>query len=174
MSLVFDGQRDEVVPPHTKEVFDPATFGLVVNWLIAEIRDAGYQAVAASGHSGLVPAAAVSFALGVPLLAVRKEDERPKGDSRMVNGILPHGPVRYALIDDFVASGETVNRVHKYVQRAFPQAVMAGLLTYGVHPDSADYMRNNIERFCVWAEEGQPATELARGLRIHTRPRKDS
>jgi hypothetical protein len=67
------------------------------------------------------------------MLAVRKDDDSPKGDSRRVNGALPNTPCRYAFIDDLVSSGETLRRVHGSIGYAFPQAELAGLIMYRSH-----------------------------------------
>jgi len=122
--------RDVIAPPHTAEVFDPGSFPRTVEWLVCEVKRGKYDALAGSGHSGLLPMAAACYTLGIPMIAVRKNDERPKGSSSMVNGVLPHRPLRYAIVDDFVASGETVARIHHEVSKTFPQATLAGVLLY--------------------------------------------
>lgn len=165
--------RDVRAPAHTAEIFDPTTFATVVDWIVEQVKIGGYEALAGSGHSGLIPAAAACYKLGIPLLAVRKDDERPKGDSSRVNGILPHRPLRYALVDDFVASGETVNRVWQSVGQAFPNATLTGLILFRVRADTLNELgevsysyieanRDSVRRYTK-------SDEFAKSLRIHGR-----
>ncbi len=136
--------RDVRVPSHTEGVFDPDTFPVIVEWIVAKVRADGYEALAGSGHSGLVAAAAAAYALRIPMIAVRKNDERPKGDSFRVNAVLPHRPLRYAIVDDFVAGGETCDRIQSEVERAFPLARLSGLLLYQC--GYIDMTRNSLKR----------------------------
>lgn len=155
-------------PSHTTEVFNPSTFPHLVDWIVAEAKAAGYEALAGSGHSGLLPMAAAAYQMNVPMIAVRKYDERPKGDGNKVNGVVPHRPIRYAIVDDFIASGETVERILHEVQLAFPQATCAGLILYRVRADSPETKysfvsdcRDNVAR--------RIGRERAGALHIHAR-----
>jgi adenine/guanine phosphoribosyltransferase-like PRPP-binding protein len=161
--------RDEIVPPHTRVIFDPAHFARVVDWAIREVKRGGYDAIAGTGHSGLPLMGAIAYRLGIPFVAVRKYDERPKGDGRMINGVLPYQPLKYAIIDDFVASGETVERIYDQMKRTFPQATLTGCLFYRVRADSlgesysyVDATRSDIARVL-----GQ---DVADSLKIHANP----
>jgi adenine/guanine phosphoribosyltransferase-like PRPP-binding protein len=142
-------------------VFDPSTFPLIVDWIVSIVQEEKYEALAGSGHSGLLPMAAACYRLGLPMLAVRKYDERPKGSTGRVNGVLPHRPIRYALVDDFVASGETVERVDNEMSKAFPQATFAGLILFRTRPDCVESTRSDCARAL--------GTERAAELTIHGR-----
>src|SRR6266550_1608698 len=77
----------------------------------------------------LVPAAA-GYVLRVPIIAVRKAKDFAKGDSSSVNAVLPHRPLRYAIVDDFVSSGETVNRIATQVRDKYPALQLAAILLH--------------------------------------------
>lgn len=127
--------RQEVVPSHTHDIFDPSQFAHVVNWTVDTVKAGGYEAIAGSGHSGLPLIGAVAYRLGIPMIAVRKSDERPKGDTSRVNGVLPHRSLRYAIVDDIICSGETILRVEANVAHVFPQAKLAGVILHCARSD---------------------------------------
>jgi orotate phosphoribosyltransferase-like protein len=72
-----------------------------------------FDAIAFRGLSGSLIAPVVALKLGKTLLAVRKGEECHS--SRQVEGDL--GADRYIIIDDFVSSGETVNKIRKAIIR---------------------------------------------------------
>ncbi len=120
-------------PQYTRGVFSPETFPGIVDWAAEQIASfAGPKigAVAGCGHSGVLVAAAVGYKLRLPVIAVRKVDETTSGhDPEAVNAIL-QGTEHYAIIDDLVASGNTIRRIVDGVARVFPQAKPAALLLY--------------------------------------------
>jgi len=160
--------RDVIAPEHTREIFDPTLFATVVEWAVAEVKAGGYEAVAGSGHSGLPLCGAVSYRLGIPMIAVRKDDERPKGDSYRVNGVLPHRPLRYAIIDDFICSGETIERIDAQVAYKFPQATLAGLVLYRVRADDPETRYSFVDD-CRSSVARRIGVERAKALKIHAR-----
>lgn len=105
-------------PSYTAALFDAARRQKVIDWLAAKLREVGAEAVAASGHSGLIPAAIVAHQLGLPLLAVRQLGTDTH-DVAMVNGIVPHHVRRFVVIDDGIASGKTVVRCIEKVREEF-------------------------------------------------------
>lgn len=134
-NLVENEDIDVRAPSHTAALFEsPGSFRKIVDWACRIVRKRGYDAVAASGNSGLMLMGAVAARTGVRMIAVRKDDERPKGDQRMVNAALPeHRAIRYVFLDDLIASGETVQRVHRCIGGVFPLAEMAGVALYRSH-----------------------------------------
>lgn len=118
-----DVDYDVRVPAHTEELWKPSALRDLIEWLLKVVREENIEALAATGHSGLVPASIVAFTLGLPLVAVRKESERPQsGLSGRINGALPHRPLRYGIIDDLIASGTTVANILDHCAYAFPLA----------------------------------------------------
>lgn len=108
------------------------------------------------------------------MLAVRRYDERPKGDMSKVNGALPaHWPARYAIVDDFVCSGETVKRVRDYVSGSFPNAIMAGAILYRCRADVEDRGYSFVDATRKDLARYLDDEAFAASLRIHARPPKD-
>ncbi len=114
------------VPEYTSAIFHPPSFRTVCRWVVAEARRTKIEAIAGSGHSGLPVAAVVAHELNIPLLAVRQR-RTDAHDDRRVNGILPRdgngADVRYGIVDDFIASGETVERIVMAIAAEWPKAV---------------------------------------------------
>lgn len=171
---MFTERLTHKAPGHTEEIFSgPNGFHDVVNFVVREAKRGDYDALAGSGFSGLLVVGAACYKLGIPVIAVRKYDDHPKGDSGMVNGAVPEdGHPRVALVDDFVASGETVERTRRSILDQWPHAVFAGCIFYRVRgdvPDDTysfvDYTRMDIARAC--------GEEFARSIRIHARPPKE-
>jgi len=99
---------------------------------------AGYDfdALAFTGMSGCLVGPSVCLALNKSMIVVRK-----KGDDT-------HSPYdvegdkaarRYIIIDDFIGSGATVNRIAKQVKLFAPQAVCLGVLETYYQDDSDDW-----------------------------------
>lgn len=106
-------------PSHTKEVFDPDQFQLLVKKTVEKVQTLRtahpeIEALAACGHSGTLLMGAVSYLLGMPQIAVRKTADTYH-DHRMVNGWM--GCKGYLIIDDLVASGATVDKIVGQIEK---------------------------------------------------------
>lgn len=92
--------------------YNPASVQEIVAWAVAQIKEHGIEAVAASGNSGLAIAGAIGYAAQIPVFAVRK----PGDKHSQTTGYAPNGPVaRWAFVDDLIESGSTFDRVRKAV-----------------------------------------------------------
>lgn len=113
----------EHCPTYTSDLFRPDTFAEVCAWVVEKARDAGIEAIAGSGHSGLPVAAVVAHTMAIPLLAVRQRNLATNDNVHEVNGILPRlGRVRYGIVDDFIASGATIERITQEISAQWPYA----------------------------------------------------
>ena len=105
-------------PSHTEEIFNPRSFKVLVDKTCKAVvklrRKLKFQCLAATGNSGVLLAGAVSYKLGIPLLIVRKKGDDCH-DSLRVNGYRTNGQCRYLIVDDLIASGDTVRRIMKLV-----------------------------------------------------------
>lgn len=95
-----------VVSPYLRDIYDPEKVGQTFTWLTREVgalREE-FDALAFTGSSGAI-ALAVGISLGIPVTHVRKD---PGHSYLSVEGAVVE---RYAIIDDFVSTGTTVERV---------------------------------------------------------------
>lgn len=98
-------------PSHTRDLFAPRSFRRLVEHVherLVRLSDDGitFDAVAGCGQSGIVMCSALSYMSGIPMIAVRKSEERMRGSTRRANGALFCG--RYVFVDDQIHSGFTV------------------------------------------------------------------
>jgi adenine/guanine phosphoribosyltransferase-like PRPP-binding protein len=160
MSLQENEDVMSTAPQHTRQVFDVEQFPVLVEWIIELAREHEYDALAACGHSGLLVAAAAAYILHIPVIAIRKPGDRAKGDRSDVNAVLPRErPLRYAIIDDFVSSGETVVHIVRRVREYHPNLVLAAILLH--EQDTASWAGKILE----WGR----VEDLCAGAIIHAR-----
>lgn len=94
-------------PPYTRAVFSCNQRKKVVNWLVKHVVDLRAQAIVVCGQSGIIPGAVVSHLTDVPLVVVRKPGE-PSNSGNSVHYESPEVAERWVIIDDLIASGDTV------------------------------------------------------------------
>lgn len=108
-------------PSHTETIFSPGNFKELVKKTSKAVsklkRRLKFQCLAATGNSGLLLAGAISYKLGMPLLIVRKPGDSCH-DTLKVNGYRTNGTCRYLILDDLIASGDTVRRIVKEIDKA--------------------------------------------------------
>jgi adenine/guanine phosphoribosyltransferase-like PRPP-binding protein len=131
-------RRTSACPSYTRDVFSPETFPGIVDWVAAQVA-AGpsipgarrYGAIAGSGHSGVLVAAAVGYKLRLPVIAVRKveEDGGFSHDGSDLNACLC-GDESYVIVDDLISSGSTIQRIVRFMAKTFPKAVPSLVLLY--------------------------------------------
>jgi orotate phosphoribosyltransferase-like protein len=88
-----------------------------------------FDAIVATGVSGVTFGAIVAARLGVQLVVVRKT-KRNCHSTTTCEGLLDRGEVRYLFVDDLIASGDTAKRVMEEVGRQNPRAKCVGWYTY--------------------------------------------
>lgn len=92
---------------YIKELFDPPALQesahLAAKWLR---KHPEITAIAARGVSGTTFAGAVSFLTGIPVILVRKDTEQCHSSNRVEFPDIEDG--NYAIVDDFISSGDTV------------------------------------------------------------------
>lgn len=108
-------------PGHTGDIFDPKTFTELAKQVAERVREIRQknpeaEALAASGHSGVMLMGAVSFITGLPMIAVRKNPDTIQ-DVRMANGWM--GAKGYIILDDLIATGSTVDRIVSEIEEEF-------------------------------------------------------
>jgi hypothetical protein len=85
-------------------------------------NDLKFDAIAVRGISGMIIGAPLAANLGKPLIVVRKPSEKSHGEPVEVPTLLP-GKFRYIIIDDMIASGETVRSIVVSIKLFFLQMV---------------------------------------------------
>lgn len=95
--------------------------------VLAVLRGHHFDAIACQGLSGLLVAPIIARELGKSLLIVRKETEGCHS-IRMVEG--DYAARRYVILDDFISSGATCQRIVDEIGDAMPEAQCIGVLEY--------------------------------------------
>ncbi len=86
-----------------------------------------FDAVAFIGLSGALIAPSIADLFGKELLAIRKQTESCHSGYN-VEGYI--GSYTYIIVDDFIASGNTVRRIYRTVQEYNPEAICLGIYLY--------------------------------------------
>lgn len=141
-------------PRYSRDVFDVAKFKNIVEWASKIVEREQYDAIAGSGHSGLLLIGAVAAKTGIPAIAVRKATEGTQHShdkDRVVHCIVQSNTLRYAFLDDAVASGATLKNVREQIARVAPHATLRGILTYACRVWKSSmselYLTNDVARF---------------------------
>lgn len=130
-------------PPCHGKAFNPVAMKDVSAWMSARVTALEVDAIAATGHSGLIIAGAVSVLTGIPVIAVRRETDSPVALKchRLTTDNGNKDKYRsYVIVDDMVASGTTVgNIVRKIWQSQICESVVPkAVLLY------SDYEREKV------------------------------
>ncbi len=90
-----------------------------------------YDAIAFSGNSGAMIGGALAAMTGKVSVLVRKSRENAHSDLS-VEGYFPALGVeaKYIIVDDFVYTGDTVNRIVNKIQSMYPQMECVGFLEF--------------------------------------------
>jgi adenine/guanine phosphoribosyltransferase-like PRPP-binding protein len=129
------------LPVHSKYLHKAFAYSHVYKFLShlqQELKDVEFDSFVCTGVSGLLMAAPIALLMNKGLTVVRKAKEH--GHSKeLIEGAVPK---RYLIIDDFVASGNTVARVLCAMQdsNVFKESECIGACFYAARPDSEYYM----------------------------------
>jgi len=126
-----DRGMHEHAPSYSRKSFDVAQFARVVAWALCIVKRERFEAITGCGHSGLLIVGAVAFKAGIPGIAVRKKNgpDSRAHDSLPWHGVVPDA-MRYAFIDDIVASGTTLTHVVDSIRSTMPDARLSGIMLY--------------------------------------------
>lgn len=124
-------------------IYDPKLFKKVVVKTVAAIKRImlarGVDAIAFRGSSGAALAFIVGHKLGLSLLHVRKDSSH--------SGLIVEGNVaaeRIVIIDDFVASGDTINKIVSSLEKNMrPESDLriVGMVLYNARSPNDDLRR---------------------------------
>jgi hypoxanthine phosphoribosyltransferase len=157
-----DYETEIRAPSHTWDQFHPDRFHKLVDETIVKVRELKekypeIEALAACGHSGLMLVGAVSYALNMPQIAVRKSADT-EHDCYLADGWM--GCRGYLVVDDLINSGDTIRRIRNHIRDTSEyfdrKPKMVGVLLYmGYSPDNEkydlkDYRDNSSENIKVF------------------------
>ncbi len=141
----MDAERRFTVPPmagdycYFSQALDARSRAKLVQLAVDKIRNAqlaqvvpDFDAIAIRGMSGAVFGAPLAHVLGVNLVVVRKKED---GHAHSINDIEGLRSVsKYLIVDDFIASGSTVQAIHNGITAACEymrqECKCVGIFTY--------------------------------------------
>ena len=105
-----------------------------------------FDAIAFTGTSGSALAYILGYHLNVPLMCIRKQDEKSHFwsadmDSGKLEGYLLSKS--YIIVDDFMSSGSTVDRIIQVVSKKCRHAKCVAGLMYTQHTEVYEYTPRN-------------------------------
>lgn len=148
MKLKFDYRIES---GYLSYAFSPTNLPIIVNETVKFLRRQQnlknrqpFNAIVVRGVSGMLVGSPVAYRMKLPLVVVRKSDGNHSGQS--VEGF--RYIENYVVIDDFVASGDTIREIREKVGIfTNRQAKMTGLVCYAGYP-SDSYNSNSNEWDC--------------------------
>lgn len=144
------GYLEEVFNPHKLK----KTVRLLSNQIRKDIKELGINSIACTGVSGNIIAGALSFNTGLPVIAVRKGEDRHSWRDVEVPDIDEH--LRYCFIDDFIAYGHTLERVYKAISKVEPDSELVKIYLYhkSSYDDTVEVILNKVGKsiplFRLW------------------------
>jgi len=119
---------------YLRRVFETDTFIDLVNHAATRLKEFGaktpFDAIAFTGVSGAALAFPLSVALRKPLLCVRKGNESTHSPLRVEGDFSAR---TYIIVDDFIFSGATVNRITRMIGEEILGATPVGIYLYRDH-----------------------------------------
>lgn len=119
-------------------VFEPTAYPLTLNEAEKRVcnfhSETPFDAIAFTGISGAAIAFPLAAALNKPLICVRKKGVSTHSH-REVEGYLDNGS--YIIVDDFIVSGDTVDRIVQAIAEAGCMATPQAIYLY--EPTSGEY-----------------------------------
>lgn len=99
-------------PSYTTPIFNPVQFSRLVELSVSVLTGVAetipFDAVAGTGFSGLPLLGALSYKMGVNVIAVRKIDEIAN-EMQQAMGLVRSS--RYIIVDDLICSGSTIHHI---------------------------------------------------------------
>ncbi len=112
---------------YTKPIWTPVLFQSLVDACALKLQDfanhTSFDAIAGCGVSGLPILGALSYRLGIPMIAVRKPGEVSHLPSK-AQGLIYSS--RYIVIDDLIETGSTIDNIIKSVNAGHEEVINWG------------------------------------------------
>jgi adenine/guanine phosphoribosyltransferase-like PRPP-binding protein len=145
---------NDVASDYLHALFVPKTQVEIIDRMAKDVERSGVnaEAIVFTGLSGAMVAIPLGLALELPVVAVRKHDDRSSHSAYKIEGYRHFK--RYIIADDFVASGRTVSRIIKGIKEWNYQAENVGFIGMRQHKtmESLSYPVNPDEPTLVWGK----------------------
>jgi adenine/guanine phosphoribosyltransferase-like PRPP-binding protein len=112
--------------PYLRPVYETDQLKISVKQSAKIIKKIKANAIAFCGYSGSVFAGALSYALDMPTIAVRKRVDR-NFELCPTFGSLAN---KYVIVDDLIDSGQTMDFIIEQVKQFNPKACPVGIILY--------------------------------------------
>lgn len=134
-------------PYYERDIYgSPENFAKTVKRMVELIRSQQYkfQAIAALGNSGVPIAAALSLRMKKHLIVVRANGVKSHDGHQLCGPYKADAKLQsYIIMDDLVDSGQTINRIHKYVSKDYSKIVLNGVFCYSTRVNTTVYVEGN-------------------------------
>lgn len=126
---------------YLQSIFEIDLFSSTVNTTViaaeAIKKKHNFDTIAFSGMSGAMMAPILSHWLNVPMLCIRKFDDVSHYTLGHLSPLEGHIDTRrYMIVDDFISTGNTINRIITSISRETPSAQCVAILMYANHMNS--------------------------------------
>jgi len=111
----------EIYTDYLHKVYNPKEFKAVINKATNKIKEFRkknkFDSIAFCGMSGASIAYPLSYNLGIPLTCIRKPGKNHFSNNRTysLEGAINFN--KYIIVDDFICSGNTVNKIIKTINK---------------------------------------------------------
>jgi len=117
-------------PSHTyyfNGVFSAREKSIAIEKAISVLQDIDFEVIAVRGVSGLMVGSVLAHQMGKELAIVRKPSEGCHSGHE-IEGFV--GSYKYIIVDDLIATGETIRKIVSGVQEISPRAKCVGIYLY--------------------------------------------
>lgn len=132
-ALQFDSNK--IKSPYLESVYNPSLFDETVRSSLKAVKlmkqELNFDTIAFTGSSGAALGYILGFNLGIPIACIRKSREECHfGDysSGYIEGHM--GSKSYIIVDDFIASGATIDNIASKMKKQCPNAQCVGIYLY--------------------------------------------
>jgi orotate phosphoribosyltransferase len=115
----------------------------------AQIRNIQKQgitvdALAFTGFSGVILGSMIADRLKLPILAVRRKEDKSHSNYDFEGVIEENG--RYVLIDDFIDSGKTLRRIKQVISSCWPDVKCSAVILYSTSGPVDSRITNKVKK----------------------------
>ena len=111
-----------------------------------------FDGIAFRGMSGALVAPEIAVKLKVGMLAVRKAAEHSHSELKVEGD---YSCTRYVVVDDMVATGDTIRAIMEDIEKAFPSRgyvppTLAGIILYNNRSEYVEYGKGSVTPYYLY------------------------